>query len=47
MVDFILCVVQYILIAIVLLAVGGIGALVGVKLRKRSDAKKAAAATEE
>jgi len=47
MIEFILCVVQYILLAIFILAFGGIGAFVGVKMRKSSDAKKAAAATEE
>lgn len=45
--DFILCIVQYVLIAIVMVAVGGLGAFVGIKMRKSSDAKKAAAATTE
>ena len=43
MIDFILCVVQYLLIAIVLLAIGGLGAFIGIKKRKASDAKAAAA----
>ena len=43
MMDFILCVVQYLLIAIVLLAIGGLGAFIGIKKRKASDAKAAAA----
>lgn len=43
MIDFILCVVQYLLIALVLLAVGGLGAFIGIKKRKASDAKAAAA----
>jgi len=47
MTEFILCIVQYVLIAIVMVAVGGLGAFVGIKMRKSSDAKKAAAATEE
>lgn len=45
--DFILCIVQYVLIAIVMVAVGGLGAFVGIKMRKSSDVKKAAAATTE
>ncbi len=44
MTDFILCIVQYLLIAVVLLAIGLLGAFIGIKLRKASDAKKAAAA---
>lgn len=44
---FIMCIVQYVLIALFLAAVGGLGLFVGVKMRKASDAKKAAAATEE
>ena len=40
MVDFILCIVQYVLIAICLAAVGGLGGFVGMKMRKSSDAKK-------
>lgn len=47
MVDFLLCIVQYILIALVLVAVGGLGAVVGIKMRKSSDAKKAALAADE
>lgn len=46
MTDFIMCVIQYVVIAIVLVAVGGVGAFVGIKMRKSSDAKKAAAADE-
>ena len=47
MTEFLLCVLQYILIALVLAAVAGLGFFVGMKMRKASDAKKAAAATEE
>lgn len=47
MMDFIMCIVQYVLIALFLLGVGGIGALIGIKMRKSSDAKNAAAGTEE
>ena len=43
MIDFILCVVQYVLIALVLIAIGGLGAFIGIKKRKASDAKAAAA----
>lgn len=47
MMDFIMCVVQYVLIALFLAAVAGVGIFIGLKARKSSDAKKAAAATEE
>ena len=46
MADFILCIVQYLLIAVCLVAIGGLGGFLGIKMRKASDAKKAAA-TEE
>ena len=45
--DFILCVLQYLLIAIAIAAVAGLGMFIGIRLRKRSDAKKAAENTEE
>ncbi len=41
MIDFLLCVVQYLLIAIAIAAIGGLGIFIGITLRKRSDAKKA------
>ena len=41
MIDFLLCVVQYLLIAIAIVAIGGLGMFIGISLRKRSDAKKA------
>ena len=44
--DFILCVVQYVLILLGLAAVGGAGMVVGIKMRKSSDAKNAANAKE-
>ena len=50
MVDFLLCVAQYIIIAIFLCGVGALGAFLGIKKRNASDAKKAAesaGATEE
>lgn len=46
MVEFLLCILQYIIIAVVLLAVGLLGAFIGIKMRKSSDAKKAAQAAE-
>jgi mannose/fructose/N-acetylgalactosamine-specific phosphotransferase system component IIC len=47
---FLLCIIQYVLEMIVLLAVGIAGACIGIKLRKNKDAKAAAnqtAATKE
>lgn len=44
---FILCVLQYLLIAIAIAAIGGLGMFIGITLRKRSDAKKAAENKEE
>lgn len=38
--DFILCVLQYVLIMLALAGIGGVGAMVGIKMRKSSDAKK-------
>ncbi len=38
--DFILCVLQYLLIMLALVGIGGVGAVVGIKMRKSSDAKK-------
>ena len=43
---FIMCIVQYVLIALFLAGEAGIGLFTGMKMRKSSDAKKAAA-TEE
>ena len=50
MMEFLLCVVQYLLIAIVIAAIAGLGVFIGISLRKRSNAKKAhenAQSTEE
>ena len=47
MADFIICIVQYVVIGLFLVAVGGVGAFIGIKMRKSSDAKQAAAAAEE
>ncbi len=38
--DFILCVLQYLLLAIVIAAVAGLGMFIGISLRKASDRKK-------
>lgn len=40
--EFFLCVAQYLLIMVVLAAVGGLGGLIGVRLRRHKDAKTAA-----
>lgn len=47
MTEFIMCIVQYVVIALFLVGVAGAGAFIGIKMRKSSDAKNAAAATEE
>lgn len=39
--DFLLCIAQYLLIAIAIAAIGAIGAIIGVALRNKMDAKKA------
>lgn len=46
MVQFLLCVLQYVIIMIVLAAIGFIGGFIGFKIRKAVDAKKAAKAEE-
>lgn len=43
MVDFLLCIAQYLIIMVILAAIGCAGGFIGVKLRKSKDAKKAAA----
>ncbi len=40
--EFLLCVLQYLLIMIVLIALGIGAATLGIRLRKKNDAKKAA-----
>lgn len=42
MAEFLLCVLQYVLIMAVLAVVGGCGAFVGIRLRKNKDGKAAA-----
>ena len=46
MTEFLMCIVQYVVIALFLVGVSGLGAFIGIKMRKSSDAKKVAAATE-
>ena len=43
MVDFLMCIAQYLIIMVILAAIGCAGGFIGVKLRKYKDAKKAAA----
>ncbi len=38
--DFLMCILQYLLIMVVLAGVGGIGGFIGIKLRKKKDAKE-------
>lgn len=45
--EFVMCIVQYVVIGLFLAAIGALGAFIGIKMRKSSDAKKAAAPTEE
>lgn len=47
MTEFLLCIAQYLLLAVATLGIGLLGAFIGIKMRKSSDAKKAAEATEE
>ncbi len=44
--DFFMCILQYLLIMIVLCVIGGIGGFVGVRLRRKKDAKTAAIKAE-
>ena len=39
--DFLLCIAQYLLIAIAIAAIGAVGAIIGIAVRKKMDAKKA------
>ncbi len=47
MTEFIMCIVEYVMKALFFVAVGGAGAFIGIKMRKSSDAKNAAAAKTE
>lgn len=44
--DFLLCIAQYLLIMVVLAAIGGLGGFIGVRLRRKKDAKTAALRAE-
>jgi hypothetical protein len=45
--NFLLCVLQYLLIMVVLAAIGGLGGFIGIRLRKNKDAKAAALSEQE
>lgn len=47
MMEFIMCIADYLMKALFYVVVGGLGVFIGIRMRKSSDAKKAAAATEE
>ena len=47
MIEFIMCIGEYLIKALFFVAVAGLGAFIGIKMRKSSDAKNAAAAKEE
>ena len=47
MIDFLICIGEYLIKALFFVAVAGLGAFIGIKMRKSSDAKNAAAAKEE
>lgn len=44
--DFLLCILQYLLIMAVLAAIGALGAFIGIRMRKNKNAKAEAAASE-
>lgn len=47
MMEFIMCIGDYLIKALFYVAVAGLGVFIGIKMRKSSDAKKAVAAKEE
>ena len=47
MIEFIMCIGEYLIKALFFVAVAGLGAFIGIKMRKSSDTKKDAVATEE
>ena len=47
MMEFLICIGEYLIKALFFVAVAGLGAFIGIKMRKNSDAKNAAAAKEE
>ena len=46
MINFLACIGDYLLKALLYVAVAGLGVFIGIKMRKSSDAKKAAAEEE-
>ena len=47
MMEFLICIGEYLIKALFYVAIAGLGAFIGIKMRKSSDAKKDAAATTE
>ncbi len=47
MMEFLMCIGEYLIKALFFVAVAGLGAFVGIRMRKASDAKKAAATDNE
>lgn len=47
MIEFLMCIGEYLIKALFFVAIAGLGAFIGIKMRKSSDAKNAAASTEE
>ena len=47
MMEFLICIGEYLIKALFYVAIAGLGVFIGIKMRKSSDAKNAAAATEE
>ena len=47
MINFLACIGDYLLKALLYVAVAGLGVFIGIKMRKSSDAKNAATANEE
>ena len=47
MMEFLICIGEYLIKALFFVAVAGLGAFIGIKMRKSSDAKNAAAAEIE
>ena len=47
MIDFLICIGEYLIKALFFVAVAGLGAFIGIKMRKSSNAKKEAAAQME
>ena len=46
MADFLLCIGRYVVEMVILAGIGGLGAFIGIKLRKNKDAKVAAAGAD-